>query len=195
MPVRKAHNENKEPFLESVLSTLRFQKISDLINENSKILDLGCGYDAKFIKSIEYKKGCFFYGLDLSVDNSINSDRIKLISHDLNTKLPFENDSFDIVVSLASIEHLNNPNYTIREINRILKPGGKLLLTAPSVYSKPILEFLSYKLHIISENEIRDHKNYFNKQLLSDMCQQAGFSHIKHKYFQFFMNNFLYSRK
>lgn len=180
--------------LESILSTLRFKRIVKYIPKNAKVLDLGCGYKANFIKKIS-NKDCNCFGVDISVDKDINSDKVTLLSHDLNIELPFDDNSFDVVVSLANLEHLNNPKYVLNEINRVLRPGGKLLLTTPSIYAKPVLEFLSFKLHLISENEIRDHKNYFYKKMLVDMLAQAGFSSIKHKYFQVFMNNFIKAKK
>lgn len=65
---------------------------------------------------------------------------------------------------LAVIEHLSYPIEMLKEIERVLKPSGILLLTAPSHLAKPVLEFLSYRLHIIDEREIRDHKRYYNKR-------------------------------
>ena len=36
-------------------------------------------------------------------------------------------------------------------------------MTTPTRIAKPVLEFLSYRLHLINEDEIREHKHYFNK--------------------------------
>ena len=60
-----------------------------------------------------------------------------------------------------------------------------------SVYSKPVLEFLSFNLYLISEIEIRDHKTYFYKLMLLDMCRNAGYDSFEIKYFQIGMNIFL----
>lgn len=185
-----AHFEDREPFLEKILSWLRYRKIVKKIPQNSKILDLGCGYNANFIKEISYKN-CKYTGIDISINTKLDSNNISLIKHDLNEKLPFDNEVFDVVISLANLEHLISPESNLNEIYRVLKPNGSLLLTTPSIYAKPILEFLSFKLHLISKNEIMDHKNYFNKDILLKMCKRTGFSSIKHKYFQFFMNNFI----
>jgi hypothetical protein len=53
-----------------------------------------------------------------------------------------------------------------------------------------VLPILSYKLGIVNEAEIRDHKQYFNKKGLIEIFSKAGFKKIEHKYFQFWMNNF-----
>ncbi|MBP6256774.1 hypothetical protein KA405_03490 [Patescibacteria group bacterium] len=46
-------------------------------------------------------------------------------------------------------------------------------MTTPSVWSQPVLELLAYRLHVISEEEIRDHKEYFDKQKLIKYTTQA----------------------
>lgn len=80
----------------------------------------------------------------------------------------------------------------LREIARVLKPNGILLLTAPSHLAKPVLEFLSYRLHLIDENEILDHKRYYNKRDLAESINQvSNLKILQHRYFQCGMNNFL----
>jgi ubiquinone/menaquinone biosynthesis C-methylase UbiE len=190
----KAHNEEKEPILESILSNWRYRKIIKHITNGSKVLDIGCGYNADFLKKIQ-NKNCECVGLDISVNKEIKSTSINLVEHDLNKKLPFNDDIFDVVTSLANLEHLISPEAVLSEIYRVLKPGGTLLLTTPSVYAGPVLEFMSFKLHLISENEIKDHKNYFNKDILVNLCKKVGFLYVKHRYFQFFMNNFVIAGK
>jgi len=190
----KAHNEEKEPILEGILCNLRYRKIIKHITNSSKVLDLGCGYNAGFLKEIQDKK-CECTGVDISVNRNHNLNTTVLVEQDLNKGLPFVDNTFDYVTSLANLEHLQNPKNILSEAYRVLKPGGILLLTTPSLYAKPVLEFLSFKLHFISENEIKDHKNYFNKSILTDLCRKVGFSDIKHGYFQFFMNNIIVAKK
>jgi len=55
-----------------------------------------------------------------------------------------ESESMDLVCSLAVIEHLNSPDNYLSEIKRILRTGGTCIMTTPSVYGKPVLEFLAY---------------------------------------------------
>ncbi|STQ86801.1 class I SAM-dependent methyltransferase [Helicobacter muridarum] len=108
-----------------------------------------------------------------------------------NCHLPFENESFEVVTLLAVLEHLNYPLDMLREIARVLKPNGILLLTVPSHLAKPVLEFLAYRLKIVSEAEIRDHKRYYNKKdLCSLISQTPSLALHKHNYFQLGMNNF-----
>ncbi len=50
----------------------------------------------------------------------------------LNSRLPFEDASFDYVVCVEGIEHTENPYNAIRELARVLRPEGKLILTTPN---------------------------------------------------------------
>jgi len=69
----------------------------------------------------------------------------------LENHLPFADESFQVVTMLAVLEHIEKEKQILREIHRVLIPGGKLVLTVPSVWSQPILEFLAYKLKIVSK--------------------------------------------
>src|SRR3989338_3561079 len=188
MDRQHAHFQNEEPLLERTLRTLRLKKIVRHIPAGSTVVDLGCGYDYYLVRSIAERLQSAV-AVDLSVQPS-HDPNITSLEHDLNTPLPLPSDHFDVAVSMANLEHLSQPLALLKEAHRILKPDGQLILTTPSTYAKPILEFLAYRLHIVSEPEIRDHKMYFNRTLLRDYLQQAGFTTVIHRYFQLCMNNF-----
>lgn len=193
MERNRAHCEEKEPALEKFLSRFRFQKIAKHIPEGAALLDLGCGFSGSLLKNVE-KRISRGVGLDISVENNPYNSKLELREYDLNCPLPFSDNEFDIVASLANLEHLENPEQSLEEICRVLKPGGKLLLTSPSTYGKPVLEFLAF-LGLVSRREIEDHKNYFNKKNLTNLGRKAGFSFVRHSYFQLGMNNFLIAVK
>lgn len=178
-----------EPFLEPILRWMRLQRVLPHIPKNSILLDVGCGRAAAFLKavSLHVKQG---FGVDFKVKDeeflNITTTQIKLDTH-----LPFKDCSFDIVTMLAVLEHIENEQQILKEVYRVLIPGGKLIITVPSVWSQPVLEFLAYKLKIVSEAEIRDHKRYYNRQKLKTVLVEiTGFQEFHHQYFQFGMNNF-----
>ena len=189
-----SHFERERKFLEIFLSRLRFKKVMKYIPDNARILDLGCGFYGDFLLRIKDKISSGV-GIDISVNKTINNHKIKLLKHNLDNPLPFNDNQFDIAVSLANLEHLNNPQQMFNEIYRVLNKKGILLLTTPSIYAKPVLEFLALKLKVIDEQEVMHHKFYFNKRSLCAYCRNTGFSFYAHSYFQFFMNNFLYAKK
>lgn len=62
---------------------------------------------------------------------------------DLNGNLPYKDQNFDCVTCVEGIEHLENPHLLIREIGRVLKPGGSVLITTPNIMNiKSRLYFL-----------------------------------------------------
>ncbi|MDR2580627.1 MAG: class I SAM-dependent methyltransferase [Fibromonadaceae bacterium] len=180
----------KEPFLEPILRKMRIAKVLPILRRfpECKLLDVGCGWEAKFLKSVEpyIASGV---GIDFKAP-SLESAKLKTITATLDNKLPFEDGSFDVVSLMAVLEHLERPLDILKEIHRVLKKGGVLVGTVPSKAAKPVLEFLSYKLGVVSEAEIKDHKRYFNKKDLAEIFAEAGFREMKHRYFQFGMNNF-----
>ncbi|MGQ9847332.1 MAG: class I SAM-dependent methyltransferase [Bacteroidales bacterium] len=180
----------KEILLEPILRKMRINKVLPIIKKfkNPKLLDIGCGRKAELLKSVEpyILKGV---GIDFKA-LPFETPKIKTIKMFLNDILPFEKSAFDIVTMLAVLEHISDPIPLAREINRVLCWDGILILTVPSKASKPILEFLSYKLNIVDQEEIRDHKIYYDRKDIEELFASAGFKLQSHKYFQFGMNNF-----
>jgi SAM-dependent methyltransferase len=54
---------------------------------------------------------------------------------DLNGRIPYDDETFDVCFSIEVIEHLHNPQNIINEIHRVLKPNGMLFLSTPNVHS------------------------------------------------------------
>lgn len=176
----------KDLLLDSILRQLRINAVKKHITQNSVVCDIGCGRNADFLKSISNKitKGI---GIDKRI-NSTNKGKIQLINSDLTTSLPVDSSTIDHATIIAVIEHVDHPQEILKEIYRILKPGGKIILTTPSPASKIILEILAFKLHLISKELIEEHKYYFNMQELQKSFEEIGFKSIKIKHFEFNYN-------
>ena len=93
------------------------------------VLDLPCGPGAlsKALDEMRYKVTAG----DIHPEY-MNIQGIKAIECNMNSQLPFKDVSFDYVVCVEGIEHTENPYNAIREISRVLKPGGKLVITTPN---------------------------------------------------------------
>jgi SAM-dependent methyltransferase len=91
-----------------------------------KLMDFGCGSKPYFnLFNVESYTGV---DIEKSGHNHLHS---KVDVYYSGTSLPFENEKFDSIFSSEVLEHLFQPDELLSEINRVLKPGGKLLLTAP----------------------------------------------------------------
>lgn len=88
----------------------------------------------------------------------------------------FEKESFDVVVMLDVIEHLESPRRTLVIINRILKKGGLLVVTTPDVDS-----FLSRFLRARWWGINHYHLFYFSKKTIDDIFKRTGFNTLSHK--------------
>lgn len=180
---------------DEILRKLRAGKIKNFIPKNSFVCDIGCGLSGDLLKDLlpYIRKGI---GFDKKV-LSAHSNKIELKSLELEKAIPLPNASIECVTMLAILEHLTYPQAILRECFRILKPGSILILTTPSPSSKPLLEFLAFKMGLISKEEIADHRNYFSKEGLFNMLIDSGFrmEDITIKSFQLGFNIFALAKK
>lgn len=98
---------------------------------NGIVLDVGCGRKP-------YKKNFnvqSYIGMDILNEGHDHSNEDIDIYYD-GINFPFENSSFDAIISNQVLEHVFHPNIFLKEINRVLKPNGKLLLTVPFVWDE-----------------------------------------------------------
>jgi ubiquinone/menaquinone biosynthesis C-methylase UbiE len=97
----------------------------------STVLDLGCGngnfvvqeLPAKFSKKI---------GIDIGPHETRNNRWLDEIVYGNIEQLPFPNQTFDVVLSLWVLEHLEHPDHVFKEISRVLKPGGIFAFVTPN---------------------------------------------------------------
>jgi ubiquinone/menaquinone biosynthesis C-methylase UbiE len=94
--------------------------------KNTSVLDHGCG--TGIFGALLKKRGAKVIGLDISRPLlKVAATRIRAVQGDAH-KLPFKDGRFDFVLSLMVLHILTKPERAIREIRRVLKPGGVLLL-------------------------------------------------------------------
>ena len=100
-------------------------------NIKGDTLDIGCGqrpYEKLFLGTKSY--------IGLEIDSPENKRNKKAdVFYDCKA-LPFENDSFDSVVTFEVFEHVFNPDEFLSEIYRVLKNGGFLLMSVPFIWDE-----------------------------------------------------------
>ncbi len=69
---------------------------------------------------------------DLKIRENLRPN-LRFFQSDLNRDLACRSESFDYCLCLETIEHLENPWHFLREISRIIKPGGRLILSTPNI--------------------------------------------------------------
>ena len=94
---------------------------------------------------------------------------LKCARLDLNSSWPFPSGSFEYLVSIEAVEHLENPWHYVKEARRVLKDHGKLFLTTPNVLT--IKSRLSYL--------INGYPNYFHYMIEQDQSgMERAIDHI-----------------
>lgn len=100
----------------------------------AKVLDVGCG-DGQTSGAWLCANGRLYHGVDISANAVQEACRLGLQATEIEdaSTLPFEPNSFDAVTCIEVLEHLFDPESTVAEIARILKPGGVLVATVPNI--------------------------------------------------------------
>ncbi|WP_455541996.1 class I SAM-dependent methyltransferase [Intestinibacter sp.] len=104
--------------------------------KGEKILDLGCG-NGNIISMLKKEREASYYGLDIS-ENMIKEAK-KKCGEDVNftvgdaESLPYSDNQFDIIICNASFHHYTKPEVSVKEIGRVLKKAGTLVLGDPTI--------------------------------------------------------------
>lgn len=107
-----------------------------------RVLDVGCRYGAL---TQAYLEGNEVVGLDVDRDALEEAAKlgIETVWADAEETLPFEDQSFDVVVCGELLEHIRDPEGLIREVRRVLRAGGLLVGSVPNSFRlKNRLRFL-----------------------------------------------------
>jgi 2-polyprenyl-3-methyl-5-hydroxy-6-metoxy-1,4-benzoquinol methylase len=118
------------------LSKAYYRKITrDVLqycNGNS-ILDIGC-YDGS-LGEVVLKKGYKVYGVEAHHEASRRAleKGIEVVKRDIEEGLPWPDNTFDCVIAAEIIEHLYDTTRFIKEIGRVLKPGGVFVMSVPNI--------------------------------------------------------------
>ncbi len=180
--------------LDRFLRRLRARPLVDLVPPGSRVLDVGCGTENWLVRSFAT------WGVDsLGIDPHLEAEFVdhhgrRDVIVDVEDREPA---SFDVATSLAVIEHLpvESVGSHLKSIRNALRPDGLLVLTTPTPRSRPVLEFLAYRLHVISADEIRDHRHYYDEGELIEMLGANGFDRVEHASFQFGLNQRVLARR
>ena len=174
----------------------RHLKLLEPYLDNAILLDNGCG-TGNFLKMAEP-----FISLGVGIDASIPSLRMAIKKNqDIQKfrffygnvlKMPFKDNSFEIIISSEVIEHVSDPADYAKELFRVLKPGGFLTLSTPSVHIHSLLFphniFMllttphKYFLLIHPEKDWNAALKYhpsLSEFFLFSLCKKAGFKIIK----------------
>jgi 2-polyprenyl-3-methyl-5-hydroxy-6-metoxy-1,4-benzoquinol methylase len=161
------------------------QVVLNLLTGGEKLLDIGCG-DGSFASLAETKFKEIF-AIDISPHairkaqaKMRNKDNSHFLIHDADQGLPYNQSFFDAVTCIALLEHMTHPPNLLREIKRILKKNGELVILVPNdawiVYR---LQFLTGRIPqsgFVDELGVDwGHLHKFNKRIITDLLRSRGY--------------------
>jgi 2-polyprenyl-3-methyl-5-hydroxy-6-metoxy-1,4-benzoquinol methylase len=162
------------------------------------ILDVGCG-DGAFLQELDksLRRPYQYHGVDYS---EYKVEKAKQLPYEfrrcnLEEGIPYDDATFDLVYSGEVIEHIYNPDYMLEECNRVLKPGGLLIISTPNLQAwynrvlflfgiQPLFYEVSTKSSFIGAGPMRrvrlqsvpvGHLRVFNHRGLLDIIENEGF--------------------
>ena len=143
------------------------------IEDGDRVLDVGCGTGFATEGILEHTE--HVHGLDQSVHQMEKAwqkfgkhDRVRFYRGDAE-RLPFEDDTFDIVWSSGSIEYWPDPVAALVECRRIANPGGQVLVVGPNYPSNTVFQKLADAFMLFYDAEEADR-----------MFEEAGYEEFRH---------------
>lgn len=152
-----------------------------LLKSGEKVLDLasGEGSVSEFMQSL----GCEVTALDISAEALKKAEKrgVKTVQANVEEKLPFKNESFDVIFWGDNAEHLFMPMNTLKEIHRVLRKNGRLILSCPN------MGYWRYRIYYLFKGMIPqtewynadpwewEHIRFFNSSVIQKFLGAGGF--------------------
>lgn len=166
--------------------TVDFSQIQ--LHAGMRVLDAGCGGGRHLCEPFR-TPGVDVAGVDLNRNDLCKargylslmagetSGRWVVAQADV-TRLPFADGCFDAVVCSEVLEHIENNRAAIRELVRVLKPGGDLVVTVPRFWPERICWAISSAYH----HEPGGHIRIYRKRELMELLESAGVRCLRIRY-------------
>src|SRR3989338_6832541 len=162
-------------------SALKYIELND-----GKTLDLGSGEGIWMMELSKRKANV--YGVDISFDALKNTQNI-LASNNFDAKIvqgdaqrpPFKNGTFDQIICLDVLEHVENPDKIFSEVNRCLKKDGQFVITVPNelYLVKSVLPF-DLKAHAKAMGHVGAGINY---ETIRKLAEKNNLKIVSYNYF------------
>jgi len=148
------------------------------IQQGEKVLDIGCGPGQMLEKLTQ--KNTEAIGIDVSSIALKRAARkgLDVMKLDVETEaLPFDDETFDVIIFTQTIEHLFDYDKVMRESHRVLKPNGRIILSIPNIaHFRFRLWMLMGRFPYIEDTQTHSqHIRFFTVKDGREMCQKYDF--------------------
>jgi ubiquinone/menaquinone biosynthesis C-methylase UbiE len=126
-----------------------------------RILEMGCGIQSVLGRNLRNdSRAIILHGLDVDEYALANKEVDKVFIANAE-KLPFEDNSYDVVFSLFMLEHIHDYQSALTEMARIVSPGGMVILIFPNPASPEavVTRMTPYKVHELFRRSIQKQKD------------------------------------
>lgn len=140
----RARIYQRDFFVVRALAPFLLHHVDQLVAPGVQLLDMGCGEQP--LRSTIERLGGSYVGLDI-VQNATHT--VDVIGR--ATEVPLADESADIVLCTEVLEHVSDPAAVVREIARLLRPGGRAVITTPFLFPlhEEPYDFIRVTLHHI----------------------------------------------
>ncbi len=144
---------------------------------SERLLDVGCGTGSLLGSLAEAFPDAVLYGIDPSPEMLAVAGKKPGCRADLRVgvaeSLPFDNGSFDVVVSSSSLHYWRKPDAALAEISRVLAPGGRIVITDWCA------DYLSCRICDVCLRLVnRAHRGTYSVKECICLLKSAGFGNI-----------------
>ena len=145
-----------------ILSSFVRRIVGNLDNPQPRILDVGCGTGANLEMLAQFGEA---EGVDVSTEalEFCQTRDLQNVRQGVAERLPYEDNSFDLVTGLDVVEHLDNDVAGLQEMRRVLRPGGRALLFVPA-----------FMFLWGVQDDISNHRRRYTLASLEKVVRQAG---------------------
>lgn len=176
--------------IDRFIQKLRFKAAQVWIPPGSIILDIGC-HQGEFFTHLGDLIGPST-GIDPLVSAS-SVGRHSLIAERYSRPLPLPTARFDVVTLLATMEHVQDKGLIADECHRLLRSGGRVIITVPSPRVDALLLLLR-SLRVVHGMSLEEHHG-FNPYDVLRIFERRGFTVEHHRKFEICFNNlFVFSK-
>jgi SAM-dependent methyltransferase len=141
------------------------------LRDGAQILDAGCGSGRNMVDLAELGTVTGVEISDASVERARLRDVGEIVQCSL-TDLPLPEDTFDLAVCLDVVEHIEDEQGALREMLRVVRPGGSLLITVPA-----------YQWLWSNHDVINHHFRRYTSRTLARATAEAGWQTVRVSYF------------
>lgn len=154
-----------------------------VVGSGNLVLDVGCGTGRYTVHSKNAGNTVIGSELVFTAASGARKRGLNVIVADSENSFPFADATFDRAQCIEVIEHLMDPVATLREINRVLKPGAELFISTPNAAwwahrFLMICGITSFGHSPMYPVEVNMHIRHFTKKTLKEFLQRMGFEVI-----------------